>query len=69
MNPPHDASAAGHVRLWVLWAYSRDNDLIVSDDWTHLLTCETCTALLQLCRGSNSLKEVQAWLADNGITF
>jgi hypothetical protein len=51
----------------VLWAYSRDNDLIVSDDWTHLLTCETCVALIQLCRGSTSLEEVQAWLSDNGI--
>jgi hypothetical protein len=56
-----------HIRLLLLWKYSREFLALNSEDMAHLRVCQDCVGLLWICHGSKSVEQVKAWLDDHGI--
>jgi hypothetical protein len=55
-----------HIPLSFLWEYSRNPNpaQLPSAEWEHLLSCESCIAVLWTCRASDSLAQVEEKLKE-----
>jgi hypothetical protein len=64
--PYRDSS---HVQISRLWRHSRElyPDVLTTAEWHHLMRCEDCVILLQVCYKSQSIDDAQKGLKNFGL--
>jgi hypothetical protein len=48
-----------HVPLWLLWTYARDIGSLSFGYMEHVLKCEDCLEILDICLTGQSIEEVR----------